>query len=244
MDRRLCCVLLAALITAFMGGCGADDYGRYDVASVSDEASLACSDVYNGYYSNGEFVIELIRTSDAKEEAAYNLTVFSRENGDQKFFGTAEGCVDEGICASGMDGEKELHISADEFGELTVTYISNGSKVLGMCGSYGYLGASWTAQTDDIIPVIREGEYRNGEFKLSVRTSRSAVRFVITDADGAIVCEGSKQTDTDVSSLGVEYEGARLELAAILSEGKICMEVVSYGEGDDCGYSGKYIAFE
>ncbi|MBQ2729645.1 MAG: hypothetical protein IJF69_02605 [Clostridia bacterium] len=226
-------------------GCGGDDRALYDMAEHSDPVENCSTDVKVEYYSNGDYLVELICTAEKKGKSTYNLIIFSKESGEQKFFGTAEGDLSKGLSVCDVSEEKTVSLVADNTNNaLDVEYKYKETVIDSFCGKYEYFDSNWTPAADEESIYIREGSYRRGEFKLSVFKGANTVRFVITDADGIVVCEGSQRVEGEASSVTVEYKNTKIEIAAGLEEGKLCIEVASYGADDECRYSGKYMAIE
>ncbi len=241
LKLRLLTALMAGAL--FLVGCSAVEKQIYDVAS--DMENMPVGIEHEGaMYSNGEYVLEIIRTDKNRPENTYNVILFSAKSGDQKFFATVTGKIENGVCASDIDENKAIEIEKMESDSFSVSYTYNGKNVASASGIYKSMEENWTPLSAEKKAYIKAGVYRNGEYRLSVYESGEVLRFIITNADGKIVFEGTANEPGNASSVTVNYDGVAVEIAAGLNEGKLFLEIAGYSSKYECRYSGIFEAVE
>ncbi len=246
--RRLIATALSLIASAGFISCSGSAPELYDMAlgaKLSEVEAVELS-YYEGCYSNGEYGLEIICAEKKADSCVYDFILFNMEDGEQQLFGTCEGIFEHGkiFRASDVKDEKNeiVAVVAEDF-SVDVTYICGGTEVACASGNYTYCGNEVEISAEKAA-LVSKGEYRNGEYKLTVSENGGVTRTYITDADGLIVFEASKIGGTQRSSYMVTYNGTTVEIGAAVIEGREAIEIAEYSGKRNVPYSGVYYRIE
>ena len=235
--KRVFAVLAAAAMSTSFFSCASKVSQPFDVSKDDGKVQTIkeVSSEFEGFYTNGEYMIEINRMDDKEGRSVHNFVIFTCEKGEQIFFATLVGDLCDGVAADGEYSDDEhvsVSVTSDGVGEkLQVDFTCNGSNVMSACGEYAFCGNVWNKAGAKDRVYIREGSYRHGAFKLDITANDQNMRFVITDGNNSILCETIMKVPSESSSVVIEKNGISVEIAAGISEGKLHMEVAgSYGE--------------